>query len=66
MRAEAERDRLLAREKESRQQAEEASRLKDEFLAVVSHELRSPLNAITGWASLLMMRPLDDQTQPRD
>ena len=62
-RAEAELERLLASEKESRRQAEEASRLKDEFLAVVSHELRSPLNAITGWASLLMMRPLDDQTK---
>jgi PAS domain S-box-containing protein len=61
--AERERDRLLALEKESRRQAEEANRLKDEFLAVVSHELRSPLNAITGWASLLMMRPLDDQTR---
>ncbi|MFZ0681216.1 MAG: ATP-binding protein [Candidatus Binatus sp.] len=62
-RAEAELERLLALEKQSRQQAEEASRLKDEFLAVVSHELRSPLNAITGWASLLLMRPLDEQTK---
>ena len=62
-RAEQERERLLALEKASRREAEEASRLKDEFLAVVSHELRSPLNAITGWASLLMMRPLDDQTK---
>ena len=62
-RAEEERERLLALEKESRREAEEASRLKDEFLAVVSHELRSPLNAITGWASLLMMRELDDQTR---
>ena len=61
--AEAELERLLASEKQSRAQAEEASRLKDEFLAVVSHELRSPLNAITGWASLLLMRPLDEQTK---
>jgi len=61
--AEQERERLLASEKESRRRAEEASRLKDEFLAVVSHELRSPLNAITGWASLLMMRPLDEQAR---
>ncbi len=33
--------------------AEEANRLKDEFLGTLSHELRTPLNAILGWASLL-------------
>jgi PAS domain S-box-containing protein len=33
--------------------AETANRFKDEFLAVVSHELRNPLNAITGWVHLL-------------
>ena len=33
--------------------AQEANRLKDEFLAVVSHELRTPLNAMRGWMSLL-------------
>ncbi len=44
---------LLAREQAARGQAELASQMKDDFLAVVSHELRSPLNPIVGWAKLL-------------
>jgi PAS domain S-box-containing protein len=59
--AEAEREQLLAREKAAREEAETANRIKDEFLAVLSHELRSPLNPILGWSRLLQTQTLDDQ-----
>ena len=65
LRVEREREALLAREKALRSQAEELSRLKDEFLATMSHELRTPLNAIFGWITLLRTRRLDAATEER-
>jgi PAS domain S-box-containing protein len=59
--AEAEHEELLLRERAARETADAATRSKDEFLAVVSHELRSPLNAILGYAALLRYGSLDDR-----
>lgn len=53
VRNESERENLLAREKDARALAERSNHLKDEFLATLSHELRNPLNAILGWATIL-------------
>ncbi|MBW4676221.1 MAG: PAS domain-containing protein [Desmonostoc geniculatum HA4340-LM1] len=57
---EAERNQLLQLEQAARAQAEAANRTKDEFVAIVSHDLRSPLNAILGWVQLLRTRKFDE------
>jgi signal transduction histidine kinase len=54
-----ERDRLLTSERAARAAAEEANRAKDTFLAMVTHELRAPLNTILGWTNMLGKGMLD-------
>ena len=49
----ARREQLLEAERFARREAERSSQLKEEFLATLSHELRSPLNAILGWTHVL-------------
>lgn len=63
--AEAEREQLLEQERVAREEAQAANRIKDEFLAVLSHELRSPLNPILGWVKLLRSRKFDAQAMDR-
>ena len=49
-------------ERSAREEAEQMSKLRDDFLAVVSHELRSPLNVISGWAEILRRKGQNDPT----
>lgn len=58
-RIEQERTKLLVREQAARSEAEQANRIKDEFLAVLSHELRTPMNPILGWSKLLLSNRLN-------
>jgi signal transduction histidine kinase/CheY-like chemotaxis protein len=55
--------RLYDLSKEARTAAEAATRSKDEFVAMVSHELRSPLNVIIGWVRLMRSGSLSEQTR---
>jgi signal transduction histidine kinase len=54
---EVERSILLKKAEDARKIAEDAGRLKDDFLATLSHELRTPLNAILGWVQVLRSDP---------
>jgi PAS domain S-box-containing protein len=59
--AAAERERLVKSASDARDEAERQSRLKDEFLATLSHELRTPMNVILGWLDILSSgKPIRD------
>jgi PAS domain S-box-containing protein len=64
-RLDMERELLLRREQEARREAEAANQAKDDFLATLSHELRTPINAILGWAQLLRSAQHDADTVNR-
>jgi PAS domain S-box-containing protein len=59
---EQQRQHLLDRERVARGEAEQVSRMKDDFIAVLSHELRTPLNAIMGWTHVLQKRGGSEET----
>lgn len=62
---ELEREQKLGAEQNLRLEAEEANRLKDEFLATVSHELRTPLNSTIGWIKILRDEALPEEAKTR-
>jgi signal transduction histidine kinase/ActR/RegA family two-component response regulator len=62
-RAETDRAQLLERERAARAAAENATRLKDQFLAMLSHELRTPISTILVWARMLLASKYDPKEQ---
>jgi len=63
--AEEARNSLLKIEQAARTEAERAAQLKDEFLSIVSHEMRTPLTAMLGWVQLLRQGGLPQEAVPQ-
>ncbi|HEY9517550.1 MAG TPA: hybrid sensor histidine kinase/response regulator [Gemmatimonadaceae bacterium] len=64
-RAREERERLLALEREARDEAERAIRARDEMLGIVAHDLRNPVNTIVMATSTMLELPLDEESRSR-
>lgn len=58
-------EKIYDMERKARDEAIQANKAKDYFLALVSHELRSPLNSILGWTQILGKKQLDEETSNR-
>lgn len=65
MQIEMERARLFESEKEARKLAEAQNKAKDEFLAMLGHELRNPLSALANAVSLMQIKGLDQEKTRR-
>ncbi len=63
--SETEVQKLLESEQEAREIAEKSNKVKDEFISIVSHEMRTPLNSISGWVNILKSDSLTKETKVR-
>ncbi|HEX2270010.1 MAG TPA: ATP-binding protein [Pyrinomonadaceae bacterium] len=64
-RARSEAEQAAAEKERLYKQAEESSRLKEEFLATISHELRTPLSAVLGWTRMLRLGQLSEEDKTK-
>jgi len=63
--SETEVQKLLESEQNAREIAEKSNKVKDEFISIISHEMRTPLNSISGWVQILKSDSLPQITKDR-